>query len=63
MSHASQIIARHSLAGELTVVVVVKIILLVLAGVFLFGADHRLTVDESIMTHHILDQNPPSTTR
>lgn len=58
MSRMFQMIVHRSLAGELTIVMVVKIILLMLAGLFLFGSDHRLAVDENVMTRHIFDQSP-----
>ena len=54
---------RHPLIGELSIVLVVKIALIVLAGIFLFGTDHRLHIDKDMITEHLFDQTPPSTVR
>jgi hypothetical protein len=54
---------RHPLIGELSIVLIVKITLIVLAGIFLFGSDHRLHVDKNVLSQHLFEPNPPSTGR
>jgi hypothetical protein len=49
---------RRPLARELTIVLTIKVVLLVLAGVFLFGADSRPQIDAALVTHHLLGPTP-----
>jgi hypothetical protein len=52
-----RISSRHPLARELALVLAIKMVLLTLASVFLFGADQRVPVDAGVITHQIFDRN------
>ena len=52
----SRIVSRRPVAGELGVALAVKIALLVLASIFLFGSDHRVHVDEIVAARRIFGQ-------
>ena len=45
---------RRSLRKEITGVLVFKLVLILLAGFTIFGAQHRLHVDKEGMTNHLL---------
>jgi len=50
---------RHPLARELTAVLTVKICLITLAAIFVFGPASRPHVDPAVMAHHLLAENRP----
>ena len=50
-----RIVSRHPLAGELTLVFAIKMTLIVLAGIFLFGSDHRVPVDAHVIADRLFD--------
>ena len=50
---------RHSLARELAVVVAVKIVLIILAAMFLFGSRTRPHVDAAALFQHLFSRLPP----
>lgn len=55
----SRTMTRHPLATELTAVITVKLILIILASIFLFGADQRLHLDGDTVAQKFL--TPPAT--
>jgi hypothetical protein len=58
-SRLSRLIARHPLARDLTPVLIIKLILMLLAGTFLFGAAQQVYVDNKIIATHLFDQPLP----
>ncbi|MDR3448931.1 MAG: phosphoglycerate mutase [Alphaproteobacteria bacterium] len=46
--------SRSSLRREITGILVIKIAIILLAGFTIFGAAHRLHVDNALMTRHLL---------
>ncbi|MFY9287953.1 MAG: hypothetical protein WAO98_05575 [Alphaproteobacteria bacterium] len=50
---------RHPLAFDISCVSVIKVTLLILAGIFLFGSDHRVKVNEHVAFRHFFEQPAP----
>jgi hypothetical protein len=57
-SFISRLAARHPLARDLTPVLVIKLVLIVLASVFLFGSVQRVHVDPTLIAHKLFDSSP-----
>jgi hypothetical protein len=57
LNNISRMISRRALASEITVVLVIKIILIWLAAVFLFGSDHHLPIDGNMVAQRIFGQD------
>jgi hypothetical protein len=50
---------RYPLARELTAVIAIKVILIVLAALFLFGARQRPRIDAAAAFQHLFARTPP----
>ena len=50
---------RHRLAGELSIVLMVKLVLLIAAGFFLFGANQHIYIDAHIIAAHLFEASKP----
>jgi len=50
---------RHSLARELAVIIAVKIVLIILAAMLLFGPQQRPHVDAAALFQHLFSRDRP----